>query len=63
MRACLAFGCSRALSLDRPLHFTLTGGHVHDSQAVEDVLDTPKSPLVVTADKAYNNQKAPADQG
>ena len=35
----------------------MTGGHVHDSQAVEDVLDTPKSPLAVTADKAYDSQK------
>ncbi len=35
----------------------MTGGHVHDSQAVEDVLDTPKSPLALTADKAYDSQK------
>jgi putative transposase len=42
----------------------VTGGHVHDSQVVEhdsqvveDVLVTPKSPLAVTADKAYDSQK------
>ena len=35
----------------------MTGGQVHDSQVVEEVLDTPKSPLAVTADKAYDSQK------
>jgi transposase len=44
-------------SKGRPLNFTLTGGQVHDSQVVEEVLDTPKSPLAVTADKAYDSQK------
>ena len=44
-------------SRDRPLNFTVTGGHVHDSQVVEEVLVTPKSPLAVTADKAYDSQK------
>jgi transposase len=43
-------------SKDRPLNFTLTGGQVHDSQVVEEVLDTPKSPLAVTAEKAYDSQ-------
>ena len=40
-----------------PLNFTLTGGQIHDSQVVDEVLDTPKSPLAVTADKAYDSQK------
>jgi transposase len=44
-------------SKGRPLNFTLTGGHVHDSQVVEEVLDTPKAPLAITADKAYDSQK------
>jgi len=44
-------------SKGRPLNFTVTGGHVHGSQVVEEVLDTPKSPLAVTADKAYDSQK------
>src|SRR5262245_9468092 len=42
----------------RPLNFIVTGGQVHDSQVVEDVLNTPRSPLVVTADKAYDSQTA-----
>jgi transposase len=45
-------------SKGRPLNFTVTGGQVHDSQVVEDVLDTPRPPLAVTADKAYDSQKA-----
>ncbi|MGE3993256.1 IS5 family transposase [Pseudorhodoplanes sp.] len=44
-------------SKGRPLNFTVTGGQVHDSQVVEDVLDTPRPPLAVTADKAYDSQK------
>jgi len=43
-------------SKGRPLNFTLTGGQVHDSQVVGQVLDTPKPPLAVTADKAYDSQ-------
>jgi len=35
----------------------VTGGQVHDSQVVEAVLDTPKPPLAVTADKAYDGQR------
>ena len=42
----------------RPLNFSVTGGQVHDSQVVEQVLNTPRSPLVVTADKAYDSQTA-----
>jgi transposase len=34
----------------------VTGGQVHDSQVVEDVLDTPRPPLAVTADKAYDSE-------
>ena len=40
----------------RPLNFVVTGGQVHDNQVVADVLDTPKPPLAVTADKAYDSQ-------
>ena len=35
----------------------MTGGQVHDSQVVEEVLDTPNHPLAVAADKAYDSQK------
>ena len=35
----------------------MTGGQVHDSQVVGDVLDTPKPPLAVIADKAYDSEK------
>lgn len=35
----------------------MTGGQVHDSQVVEEVLDTSKPPLAVAADKAYDSQK------
>ena len=45
-------------SKGRPLNFTLTGGQVHDSQVVEEVLDTPRPPLAVSADKAYDSEKA-----
>ena len=40
----------------RPIHEAL--GQVHDSQVVEEVLNTPRPPLVVTADKAYDSQTA-----
>ena len=40
-----------------PLNFTVTGGQVHDSQVVGDVLDTPRPPLAVTADKACDSEK------
>src|SRR5262245_18934535 len=45
----------------RPLNFTVTGGQVHDSQVVEEVLNTPRWPLVVTADKAYDSQTCRRD--
>jgi len=45
-------------SKGRPLNFTVTGGQIHDSQVVEDVLNTPQQPLAVTADKAYDSQRA-----
>ncbi len=35
----------------------MTGGQVHDSQVVEKALNTPRSPLAVTADKAYDSEK------
>jgi transposase len=41
----------------RPLNFIVTGGQVHDSQVVEEMLDTPNPPLAVAADKAYDSQK------
>lgn len=41
----------------RPLNFTVTGGQVHDSQVVGDVLDTPRPPLAITGDKAYDSEK------
>ncbi len=34
----------------------MTGGQVHDSQVVEEVLETSNPPLAVTADKAYDSQ-------
>jgi len=37
----------------RPLNFTLTDAQVHDSQAVEAVLDTPRPALAVSGDKGY----------
>ena len=44
-------------SKGRPLNFVVTGGQVHDSQVVGDVLDTLRPPLAVTADKAYDSEK------
>jgi transposase len=44
-------------SKGRPLNFAVTGGQVHDSQVVGEVLDTPRPPLAVTADKAYDSAK------
>ena len=35
----------------------MTAGQVHDSQVIEAVLDTPRPPLAVTADKAYDSEK------
>ena len=35
----------------------MTGGQVHDSQVVEEVLNTPSPPFAVSADKAYDSQK------
>ena len=40
----------------RPLNFLVTGGQVHDSQVVEDVLATPRPPLAVVGDKAYDGE-------
>ena len=44
-------------SKGRPLNFAVTGGQIHDSQVVEEVLHTPRAPLAVTADKAYDSAK------
>jgi hypothetical protein len=33
------------------------GIQVHDSQVVGEVLDTPRAPLAITADKAYDSEK------
>ena len=44
-------------SKGRPLNFMVTGGQVHDSQVVEEILNTPRPPLAVTADKAYDSEK------
>ena len=35
----------------------VTGGQVHDSQVVEEILNTTRPPLAVTADKAYDSEK------
>jgi len=35
----------------------VTGGEVHDSQVVEQLLATPRPPLAVSADKAYDSEK------
>ena len=40
------------------MNFTVTGGQVHDSQVVEEVLNTPRSPLAVSADKTYDSKEA-----
>src|SRR5262245_23004451 len=45
-------------SKGRPLNFIVTGGQIHDSQVVEDVLNTPQQPLAVTADEASDSQRA-----
>jgi transposase len=39
------------------LHFVLTGGQVHDSQVVDQVMQAANPPLAVAADKAYDSQK------
>jgi transposase len=39
------------------LNFTVTGGEVHDSKVVAEVLDTPRAPLAVAADKAYDSER------
>jgi transposase len=41
----------------RPLNFIVTGGQVHDNQVVAEVFDTPRPPLAVAADKAYDSKK------
>jgi len=41
----------------RPLRFDITGGQVHDSQAMGAFLDWEKAPLAIVADKAYGSAK------
>jgi transposase len=48
-------------SKGRPLNFTLTGGHVHDSQVVEEVLDTPKTARYHRGQSLRQPESAPAD--
>ena len=40
-----------------PLSYTVTGGQVHDSRVVEEILNTPRPLLAVMADKAYDTEK------
>ena len=35
----------------------MTGEQVHDSQVVEEILNTPQPPLAVAADNAYDSEK------
>jgi transposase len=44
-------------SKGRPLNLTVTGGQVHDSKVIAAILATPRPPLAVTADKAYDSEK------
>jgi DDE family transposase len=44
-------------SKGRPLNFAVTHGQVHNSRDLGDVLDTPKEPLGITADKAHDSEK------
>src|ERR1035437_2455948 len=44
-------------SKGRPLSFMVTGGQGHDRRVVEEILNPPRSPLAVTADKAYDCEK------
>jgi Transposase DDE domain len=44
-------------SKGRHLNFTVTGGQVHNSQVVEEILTTLRSPLAITADKAFDCAK------
>jgi transposase len=64
-RACRGVICGSAMAptrpiynrFNRPLNFVVTGGQVHDNQVVGNVLKTPRPPLVVTGDKAYDSEK------
>jgi hypothetical protein len=47
----------RVDSKGRPLNITVPGGQVHDSQDIGEVPDTPRTPLAVIADKAYDSEK------
>ena len=39
------------------MNFAITGGQVHDSQVAEEALATPRAPLAVSADKAYDSER------
>ena len=41
----------------RPRRLDITGGQVHDSQAMDSFLDWEKAPLAIVADKAYGTAK------
>lgn len=48
------------------MRLTITGGHVHDSQAMDAFLDWAAPPLAIVADKAYGSAKirqSIADEG
>jgi hypothetical protein len=40
------------------LNFTVTGGQVHDSDAIKEGLSTARPPLAVSADKTYDSKEA-----
>ena len=51
-------------SKGRPLNFTVTGGQVHDSQVVGEVLDTPRAATGRHRRQGLRQpESAPADQG
>lgn len=45
----------------RPLRIEVTGGHVHDSQAMETFFDWRKPPLAMVLDRAYGSAKIRRD--
>jgi transposase len=57
MRSSFSGGDAAVDGKGRPLKLVVTGGQVHDSQVVEDVLMTPRPAVAVCADKAYDSEK------
>jgi transposase len=47
----------------RPLGLAITGGNVHDGNAAEAALRTPRPPVVVTPDKGYDSEKCARPSG